>query len=112
MLLLLIISVFLFLLFGRKVEELVRRYVDEFYMEHPVKDPLVTSIITHIVPYWTGFITLFALMATMQQSKSLANIGDVVALVILCGTTIFFGYITKRFYDSSTAWEMRISSND
>jgi hypothetical protein len=46
----------------------------------------------------------------MQQAKNLVNLGDVVMLAALCGTTIFMGYVTKRYDDIANRWEKRVNA--
>ena len=110
MIVLLIVMIFLFLFFEERVEIGLRAYVDEIYVKHPDKDPFVTCLITHVFPFWTGFITFIALLASMQQTKNLANLGDVVMLAALCGTTIFMGYVTKCYDDIANKWEKRVNA--
>ena len=110
MIVFLIIMIFLFLFFGEKVEVSLRTYVNEIYVNYPNKDEFITCLLTHVFPLWTGLITYIALLASMQQAKSLVNLGDVVMLVALCGTTIFMGYVTKRYDNISNRWEKRINA--
>ncbi len=110
MTILLIVMIFLFLFFEERVDKDLRAYVDEIYAKHPDKDPFITCLITHIFPFWTGFITFIALLASMQQAKNLTNLGDVVMLAALCGTTIFMGYVTKRYDNIANSWEKRVGA--
>ena len=108
----LLISMFLFVLFGKKVEEFMYAYVEKIYVNHADKDPMVTCIITHLIPLWMMTMTWFALTAFIEQAKSLMDIGDIVMLVALGGTTVFLGWVSKNSYESSNRWEARINAQN
>jgi len=110
MIIVFLISLFLFLFFGMKVEEFIYAYVEKIYVTHSDKDPMVTCIVTHIMPLWMGIITFLGLLATIEQAKHLVTTGDLVMLAALCGATIFLGYVAKRYDDSSNKWEARINA--